>query len=77
MIAYGGGRSGLIHRNVQTPVDPKEPELTKVCKCCERELPVSEYWTVKTKHGRSPKPLCKACERARKADWEARRRAAS
>ena len=77
MIVYGGGRSGRIHRNVQVAYEPKPPEPTKVCNGCERELPVSEYWTVKTKHGRSPKPLCKACERARKADWEARRRAAS
>lgn len=71
MIVYGGGKSGRIHRNVQTPVDPKEPELTKVCKCCERELPVSEFWTVKTKSGRRPKPMCRACEKARKNELRA------
>lgn len=66
MIAYGVGRSGRIHRNIQTPYEPTQPEPTKVCTKCERELPVSEFWTIKTKDGRRPKCWCKVCEREMK-----------
>lgn len=43
MMAYGGGRSGRIHRNVQEAVAPREPELTKMCAVCERVLPLSAF----------------------------------
>lgn len=61
MIAYGCGK-GRIHRNLQTPYDPKAPEPLKVCTCCERELPVSSFGKIKRKGGSGVKSMCRACE---------------
>ena len=75
MIAYGSGRSGRIHRNIQTAYEPTPPEPTKACTACGRKLPVSEFWTIKTKDGRRPKCWCKVCERDRKGLARERRKA--
>lgn len=70
MIVYGGGKSGRISRNLQTPYEPEAIE-TKVCNYCERELPLSHFVTVK-QHGRIVhRPICRECECERQRKWKA------
>lgn len=62
MRAYGCGKSGVIHRDVQTPFEPKQPDGRRLCACCRRELPLSDFGANKnTADGLSA--YCRPCAR--------------